>query len=1296
MSEPEGVAIVGMAGRFPGAQTPEAFFDMLCRGAEAVRRESDWPHLDEGPQRERPPFDGRAASVLDGIDQMDAAYFGLTPREAEVMDPQQRLFLECCAEALQRAGHDAGDGARVGVYAGMGVNTYFLDHVYPNARAMEGAGAFQAVASNEKDFLATQVAYRLGLTGPAIAVQTACSTSLVAVVLATEALMSHQCDAALAGGAAVKIDPSYGSFLEEGGIAAKDGHCRAFDSKASGTVSGSGVGVVLLKRLADALRDGDHVHAVIRGAALNNDGARKMGYAAPSVDGQAAVIAEAHAVAGVEPDDIGYIEAHGTGTQVGDPIEVAALTKVFRARTSRRGFCAIGSVKSNVGHADAAAGVLGLIKAALAVERARIPPTVHFESPNPALRLGESPFYVNRETIGWPAGKPRVAGVSAFGIGGTNAHVVLEEVPPRGAPARDDRPQTLVVSARTASALADSLARLRAHVEASPDDALPSLAWTLQVGRRRQAHRAAIAVRTREDALHALQADARRATRVSEAQELRVAFLFPGQGAQHVGMARRLYETEPTFRADVDASCERLGSLLGLDLRDILFPPPERRADAEAQLATTLCTQPALFVVEHALARLWMRWGVQPRALAGHSLGEYVAAVLAGVMTLDDALGLVATRARLLHEMPEGAMLAVALDEAPLRALLPSTLALAAVNAPDACVVSGAAADVDAFAGLLAHRGVACKRLRVQRAFHSALLDAALPRFEEAVRRITLRPPQIPVASNLTGRWLTAEQATDPSYWVRHLRETVRFADCAATLLAEEGLALLEVGPGRTLTSLAARRLAKPGARVLVASLPRPDERDADDALAARDALGRLWLAGARVDWRAVHAPASPRRVLAPTYPFERRRHWLPRARGAAAPDGPSAWTWRREGAETAGARPPQRVLLVGADDLSDALHARLRSDGHDVTRARDPHAIPADARPSWLVHVAPLDASDEAALAALRRALQDAPPDVTMVTRGAYDVLGDEPLRHAALAGAALAFAGARVVDAVGDVGPTLDAVAHAPRAVTAVRGRHTWAPREEPLRVGGGEHPTCALIGADTAAGALAARVLRRAGVQVLETSDERQATDVRLAIVATEGRPTKPEDHLDVLVRGRETLTRLAASGARIVTLTQAASPFAGALAGAAEATSRGAATHLACADWARASEADLLAALRAPPGARVVLPTVAERPPAREVAAAPAVDPLEAALVGIWEDLFGIQGIGVEDDFFELGGHSLLATRIVARVQEEFEVDVGLPAFFDARTVSQFARVLEQAMLARLEEMSEEETRRALER
>ncbi|UFP97056.1 SDR family oxidoreductase [Gloeobacter morelensis MG652769] len=882
------IAIIGMAGRFPGAADIEAFWGNLCAGAESIRtleaQELEAAGVD--PALLANPDYVRARGVLEGADLFDAGFFDFSPREAEITDPQQRLFLECAWEALEDAGCIPGvyRGA-VGVYAGAGLGTYLL-HLHANRQALAGVDPFQVFIGNDKDFLATRVSYKLNLEGPSLAVQTACSTSLVAVHLACQGLLSGECDAAIAGGVAVRWPQEMGALYREGGIVSPDGRCRAFDAAARGTVGGNGVGAVVLKRLEDALAEGDPIRAVIKGSAINNDGAAKVSYTAPRIDGQQQVIRAALRMAEVEAETITYVEAHGTGTPLGDPIEIAALAEAFgAAHRDRRCSCALGSVKTNIGHLDAAAGIAGLIKTVLALQHRQIPPSLHFEQPNPQIDFAGNCFYVNTALAPWLSdGLPRRAGVSSFGIGGTNAHVILEEAP---APVPGDPPtwdhQLLVVSAKTPSALEAATAGLAEYVERHPDVPLADVAHTLRVGRKAFAWRRMLVCEHREALLQALNDPEQRPapTHLREGGERPVAFLLPGQGVQYVDMGRTLYRTQPLFRQQVDRCATLLVPHLGLDLRTVLYPDPPgaERPDLEQ----TWLAQPALFVVEYALAQLWIAWGVRPQALIGHSIGEYVAACLAGVWSLADALALVAVRGRLMQQLPPGAMLAVSLSPEALAELMGDGLALAAVNAPDLCTVSGSLAAVAQLQQQLQDNGTACRRLKTSHAFHSQMMDPILAMFASQVRRIPMHPPEIPFISNLTGRWIDAAEATDPDYWARHLRQPVLLAAGLAELCRRpEGL-LLEVGPGRTLCSLAARIASDWPA---LPSLPHTQQPQAEE-VSMLSALGRLWLHGARVDWSGFIADEQRQRLALPTYPFERQRYRIEPS--AAAPARPAA-----------------------------------------------------------------------------------------------------------------------------------------------------------------------------------------------------------------------------------------------------------------------------------------------------------------------------------------------------------------------------------------------------------------------
>ncbi|HEX8352728.1 MAG TPA: type I polyketide synthase, partial [Pyrinomonadaceae bacterium] len=803
------IAIIGMAGRFPGAHDVEQFWRNVRDGVESITFFTDEELLAAGvaPEVLNEPNYVRAKGVLEDVEMFDAAFFGFNPREAEIMDPQQRVFLECAWHALENAGYDSERyGRPVGVYAGVGVNTYFLN-LMSNEEIVRAVGTYQTFMGNDKDYLPTRVSYKLNLKGPSVGVQTACSTSLVAVHMACQALLSGECSMVLAGGVAATFPQKSGYLYQREGISSPDGHCRAFDARAQGTVAGNGVGIVVLKRLEDALADGDTVHAVIKGSAVNNDGSDKVGFTAPSIEGQAAVIRAAQIMAGVSAETITYVEAHGTGTSLGDPIEVAALTQAFRRSTRRERFCALGSVKTNVGHLDAAAGVTGLIKAALALRHRRLPASLHFAEEGAGLGLGGSPFFVNAEGRGWEAGGGgrRRAGVSSFGIGGTNAHLVLEEAPATRPPGLSPRPfQLLTLSAKTATALDKATANLARFFEEHPDTNLADAAFTLHVGREEWPHRRVAVCRDARDAARSLRALDPQAVWTAKAEPggAQVGMMFSGQGSQYAGMGRQLYECEATFREWVDRCAAPLQSHLGLDLRKVIFGP----GATEEKLQQTALTQPALFVVEYALAQLFMSWGIRPQAMIGHSVGEYVAACLAGVFSLEDALRLVAARGRLMQSLPGGAMLMLPLAEEEVVGLLVEhaggALSLAAVNGPAACVVSGPAEQVEALQGLLGERGVEGRRLRTSHAFHSWMMEPILEEFKAEVSRTRLAAPQIPYVSNLSGRWITDEEATDAEYWVRHLRQPVRFTDGIGELLRGGPRVLLEVGPGQTLCSL--------------------------------------------------------------------------------------------------------------------------------------------------------------------------------------------------------------------------------------------------------------------------------------------------------------------------------------------------------------------------------------------------------------------------------------------------------------------------------------------------------------
>jgi len=894
---PESIAIIGMSGRFPGAPDVDTFWQNLCDGVESItffRNDELVRSISTPPDPDIPTYI-KAGPILDDVETFDASFFGYTPRDAEIIDPQHRLFLECAWEALENAGYDSERyKGWIAVYGGVGLPSYLLNNLYQNneVRALIAAGSLQVTTANNVDYLATRVSYKLNLRGPSITLQTACSTSLVAIHLACQGLMSYQSDMALAGGVSVRVPQKDGYWYQEGGILSPDGHCRSFDARARGTVFGSGAGMVVLKRLSDALAHGDQIHAIIKGSAINNDGSLKVGFTAPGMEGQMAAIAMAQGIAGVDPETISYIEAHGTATSVGDPIEIAALTQVFRAKTQKKGFCAVGSVKSNIGHTNTAAGVAGLIKTVLALKHRTLPPSLHYEVPNPKIDFSASPFYVNTKLSEWNGPTPLRAGVSSFGVGGTNAHLVIEEAPPLD-PSDAARPwQLLLLSAKTPSALETATTRLVEHMRQQPDLNLADMAYTLQVGRGAFSHRRVLVCRDRDDALAALETrDPKRVlSSVHQRGDRPVVFMFSGQGAQYVNMARDLYQSEPLFRRSVDQCAVLLRPHLGLDLREVLYPRDEGRttkdesepssfvvrpsSDAAGALDQTQYAQPALFVIEYALAQLWMAWGIRPQALIGHSIGEYVAACLAGVLSLDDALALVAARGRLMQQLPSGAMLAVPLPELEVQALLGDQLSLAAVNGPARCVVSG---PLDAIAELerqLAARAVDCRRLHTSHAFHSKMMEPMLEPFMKHVYAVQLKAPSIPYLSNVTGTWITSQEALTASYWAEHVRQAVRFGDGLRELLKEPDQLLLEIGPGQTLSTLARQYPGKAAGQAILATLRHPNDQQSDRAFLL-NTLGQLWLAGMPLDWEAIHAHERRHRIPLPTYPFERQRYWI-------------------------------------------------------------------------------------------------------------------------------------------------------------------------------------------------------------------------------------------------------------------------------------------------------------------------------------------------------------------------------------------------------------------------------------
>ncbi|RJO70063.1 amino acid adenylation domain-containing protein [Nocardia panacis] len=872
------IAVVGMAGRFPGAPDLATYWRNLRDGVESITALSDQEIMAEGVASEiigRPNY-VRAAPLLDDIDQFDAPFFKISAREAALLDPQQRLFLETAWHALEDAGRGPGTDTDVGVFAGANMPAYLMSNLLGGSRIVMSPAVFELQIHNDKDYLASRTAFLLGLRGPAVSVQTACSSSLVAVHQASRALLAGECGTAIAGGVCVRVPHRVGYLYEEGLIYSPDGHCRPFDADAKGTVFGNGVGVVVLRRLADALADGDNVLAVLRATAVNNDGSDKVGYTAPSVAGQERLISNALRASGIDASTITALEAHGTATPVGDPIEITALTRAFGEYTDKLGFCAVSSVKGNIGHLESAAGVASLIKAVLQLRHRQLAPNLHFRSPNPRIDFDSTPFFVNTELSDWRNGThPRRIGVSSFGIGGTNAHVILEEAPAaRRAAAPERAPQVVVLSAKSPRALDQATQDLARHLaEADAGTELADIASTTQLGRGALPFRRALVAEGLDEAAALLGGSdpARVASAAAPASPPKVVFLFPGQGTQYPGMGRGLYETEPVYRAAVDTCARILEPLLGADLREVVYADGDA-AELAARLENTAFAQPALFVTEYALARQLESWGIIPDAMVGHSLGEFVAACLAGVIELEDVLRLVATRGRMMRDLPSGSMLSVGAPQERIEPLLSAELSIAAINSPSLCVVSGPHEDIAALAERLAAADIATHRLHTSHAFHSGMIDPIVDPFTDEVRGTALRAAIAPIASTVTGAWITPEQAADPTYWGTHMRKPVRFG-AAVELAAQLGrCVLIEVGPGNTLGTLARQSVPPSAGATILGTMRRPDgARPDQETLVA--ALAGLWLAGVEVDWQRLQPKRGP--IPLPAYPFQHRRYWV-------------------------------------------------------------------------------------------------------------------------------------------------------------------------------------------------------------------------------------------------------------------------------------------------------------------------------------------------------------------------------------------------------------------------------------
>lgn len=837
------IAVIGMAGRFPGAPSLDRYWENLINAHESLIPISDKHLREQGVSEEdlKDPTYIKIGGLLEDADQFDATFFGYNPREAEILDPQQRVFLECSWQAMETAGYLGDqDAPSVGVFAGAGMNGYLLN-LYSNSDIRKTTSPYEIFIGNDKDFLATRVSYKLNLCGPSLSIQSACSSSLVAIHTACQSLLSGECDLALAGG--VAISKQLGYRAQQGNIYSPDGHCRSFDAHASGTVAGNGVGVVVLKRLDDALRDGDAIDAVIKGSAVTNDGAHKVSYTAPQVDSQAAAVRNALAIAEVPAESISYIEAHGTGTPMGDPIEIAALTQAFREQTEKRQFCSLGSVKSNIGHLDAAAGIAGFIKTVLALKNRKIPATLHFEKPNPEIDFKSSPFQVNAQLTDWESTtSPRRAGVSSFGIGGTNAHMILEEAPPTPSPdANENTAQLLPISAKSPKALKELVTLVRQHLQAQPNTPIHHAAFTLQEGRRHLPYRTSIVA---QDITQAVDELAQFANASAADENPSLVLLFPGQGSHTESLHPSLTEIAPLCEKAL-AQCN------------------------ESESLTRECLQ--LFSQQYSLAKLILDLGIKPAGLLGHSLGEIAAACIAGLFSLQDALDLIALRSRLMEAAVPGAMIAVGSSPEKLSSLLTTELSLAAHNAPEWVTISGSIDAISILEQNLKTEQIPSRRLPATRAFHSPSMDEVATEVRKKLTQISLSPPSLPIISSLTGTWLRDDEATNPDYWARQIRETVDFNQASTVARQLPETVFLELGSSSTLTNLVKQH----------GSLKDLAIADQETRL---HLAAKLWTSGFQFPWSTVREKESACRIPLPTTSFQRSRFWV-KAHFLAAPE---------------------------------------------------------------------------------------------------------------------------------------------------------------------------------------------------------------------------------------------------------------------------------------------------------------------------------------------------------------------------------------------------------------------------
>lgn len=870
------IAVIGMSCRVPGADNLDDFWEILSQGKNTISFFSDEELKESGINEDclRDTNYIKAKGILGNAEYFDPAFFGYTPAEARVMDPQIRILHECTWEALEDSGYNSFEfPGLIGLFTGASSNVEWLSRVYL-CNYIDVDDYTKSFLCN-KDFASTLISYRLNLRGPSVCVSAACSTSLAAIHIACQSLLSGECNIAVAGGASIIVPEKVGYHYNVSMMHSPDGYCRVFDENAGGTLFSNGAGIIVLKLLEDAIKDHDNIYGIIKGSAINNDGSRKVGYTAPSVSGESVAIKQALSAAQVNPETISYVEAHGTGTIIGDPIEIEALKKAYN--TNKCGYCGVGSLKSNMGHLDAASGIAGCIKTILSMKHNFMPPTLNFMKANPEIDFKNSPFYVNTTLKRWGNDfNPIRAGVSSFGIGGANAHIILEEALMDKDLNQGRKYKIAVVSAQSNHALENASHNLARYIEKHNEINLDDAVYTLCVGRRRYNYRKMFVFSSKSDMVNGLKMDCDSDVKTYHECESKknIIFMFPGQGAQYIKMGLGLYENELVFKRTLDKCFSILETYIGFNLKDILYNSTDNIINNK-MLEETKIAQPVIFSFEYALAQLMMSWGIYPQAMIGHSLGEYVAACISGVFSLGDALKIVALRGAMMQDLPKGNMVSIEISEDNLRNYLNSKVDLVAVNSGSKCVISGKEEDIVTVVLELEKDGYKTIPLKTSHAYHSYMMEPILDEFKDIMRRIKLNCPSIPYISCVSGKWITSDEATDVQYWVKHLRKTVQFSKGLDALLTNQSAVFIEVGPGRTLTTFANQHANKRSIHKSI-NLVRSTKENIEDDYFILEQVGKMWMYGVDVDWKKFYSNEVRYRISLPTYPFDRKKYSLP------------------------------------------------------------------------------------------------------------------------------------------------------------------------------------------------------------------------------------------------------------------------------------------------------------------------------------------------------------------------------------------------------------------------------------